>query len=166
MISKYNPKYKREAKSKDKFEKIKSEVKEKFDQEHTFKPQVNYVFTVKDKYNESKEDVYKRLSTPKIVEINKRLKEKDVIESQKMSEECTFKPKISLKNETNDREKVTTRLYKLAEQMREKREKMKREHQDNEVGKYSFNPQTDENSKQLMLKYGNKPLHERVYIIL
>jgi hypothetical protein len=165
MSKEYNPKYKRD-KSKDRFEKIKAEVQEKFDKEHTFKPSVNYsnVFSGSDKVNkESKEEVYKRLSTPKSVEITKRLKEKELNERKILNEECTFKPNLcEIDEATLSREKVETRLYKLAEQMKEKREKLKREYQDNLIKDYSFNPKIDENSKQLVLKYENKPLHERV----
>jgi hypothetical protein len=174
MIKEYIPKYKR-GKTKDRFEKIKAEVQEKFEKEHTFKPTINYeaVFQTAgiEKYNESKEEVYKRLATPKMVEINKRMKEKENFDRRKMSEECTFKPNIKtvtnevlVDNDNQARERVESRLYKLAEQMKEKREKLKRDHQNNLVNEYSFNPKIDENSKQLLLKYENKPLHERVYI--
>jgi hypothetical protein len=106
-----------------------------------------------------------------MVEINKRMKEKENFDRRKMSEECTFKPNIKtvsnevlVDNDNQARERVESRLYKLAEQMKEKREKLKRDHQNNLVNEYSFNPKIDENSKQLLLKYENKPLHERVYI--
>lgn len=170
MIKEYNPKYK----SKERFEKIKSEVEKKFEQEHTFKPNINYtnVFSNVEKYNESKEDVYKRLSQPKTIEINKRMKEKESADRQKMREECTFKPNANTKEETVERdeervarEKVENRLYKLAEQMKEKREKLKREHQDNLIKDYSFSPGINETSKKLVLKYEKKPLHERVSLI-
>ena len=166
MIKEYNPKYKRD-KSKEKFQKIKAEVQEKFETEHTFKPNINYanVFTNCDKYNESKEDLYKRLSTPKIIELNKRLKEKEVEDNKKISEECTFKPILKaniLDNEDMFKEKVENRLYKLAEQMKEKREKLKREYQDNIIKDYSFAPNIDMNSKHLMLKYEtHRPIHQR-----
>jgi len=166
MVKAYNPKYKRE-KSKEKFEKLKAEVEEKFAKEHTFKPNLNYdkVFSAVDREVESREEIYKRLSTPKIVEINKRIKEKEVIDKQKMTEECTFKPNIGNKEllkENEDKEKVENRLFKLAEQMKEKREKLKREYQDNLVKDFSFTPRINETSQQLMLKYEDKkPLHER-----
>jgi hypothetical protein len=169
MIKEYNPKYKRE-KSRDKFEKIKSEMEKKFEEEHSFKPNVNYanIFTAVDRSPESKEEFYKRLSTPKIVDISKKMKEKEIQEIQKQSEICTFKPNINSSNAMventtkNESEVVTNRLYKLAEQMKEKREKLKREYQDNIIKDYSFKPEIDQNSKQLLLKYEKKPLHERV----
>lgn len=170
MKGKYDPKYKKE-KSKEKFEKLKEEIQQKFELEHTFKPRINYNFSAaKEKSRESRDEIYKRLSTPKIVEINKRLREKEQIESLKMKEECPFKPKISNKNELFEEsaeknpkpDKITARLYKLAEQMKEKREKLKREHQESEVGNYSFAPNIDEYSKKLVMKYQNKPIHERV----
>jgi len=172
MKGKYDPKYKKE-KSKEKFEKLKEEMQQKFELEHTFKPRINYNFSaVKEKSRESKDEIYKRLSTPKILEINKRLREKEEIDNLKMKEECTFKPKIANKNDLFDEsaeknqnqkpDKITSRLYKLAEQMKEKREKLKREHQESEVGNYSFAPNIDEYSKKLVMKYQNKPIHERV----
>ncbi len=170
MKGKYDPKYKRE-KSMDKFIKLKEEVKQKFELEHTFKPKINYNFSAaKDKSRESRDEIYKRLSTPKIIEINKRLREKEQKDNLKMKEECTFKPMITNKNDLFDEsieknpkpDKITARLYKLAEQMKEKREKMKREHQESEVGNYSYAPHIDEYSKKLVMKYQNKPIHERV----
>jgi len=174
MKGKYDPKYKKE-KSKEKFEKLKDEIKQKFEIEHTFKPSINYNFSaVKEKTRESKDEIYKRLSTPKILEINKRQREKEQLDNLKMREECTFKPKISNKNEILDEsiekdakpDKITARLYKLAEQMKEKREKLKREQQEAEVGNYSFAPNIDEYSKKLLMKYQNKPIHERVKSLL
>ena len=91
MKNKYIPKYN---KHEEKFEKLKSDIEEKFQKECSFNPKINYNFSSRDR-NESKEDVYKRLSTPKIVEIQKRQKENEAIELKKMSEVCTFKPKIN-----------------------------------------------------------------------
>ncbi len=88
-----------------------------------------------------------------------------------MKEECPFKPKICNQNELFEEiaiekharpDKITARLYKLAEQMKEKREKLKREQQESEVGNYSFAPNIDDYSKKLVMKYQNKPIHERV----
>jgi hypothetical protein len=163
MSNMYNPKYKKHEKSKEKFEKIKTELQEKFDNEHTFKPQTNYNFiTNKDKYNESKDEVYKRLSVPKILEVNKRLREKSILDAKILAEQCTFKPNADKPREVSaDREKVSNRLYKLAEQMKDKREKLKKEYQDSQA-QFSFKPEIDETSKQLVLKYEHKPLYERV----
>lgn len=170
MKGKYDPKYKKE-KSKEKFEKLKEEMQNKFETEYTFKPRINYNFSAaKEKSRESRDEIYRRLSTPKIIEINKRLREKEQIDNLRMKEECTFKPKIFNNNELFEKssekktkpDKITARLYKLAEQMKEKREKLKREHQESEVGNYSYAPNIDEYSKKLVMKYQNKPIHERV----
>lgn len=164
MVNKYNPKYKREDISKEKFEKIKSEVHDKFEKEHTFKPQINYQFTQQFRSNECKDELYKRLSTPKTVIINKREKEKCIQDEKKFKQECPFRPQIDKNKETSlEREQVSTRLFKLAEQMKEKREKLKREYQENVLNSCSFTPNIDETSKQLMLKYGNTPLYNRVH---
>jgi len=140
--------------------------------EHTFKPKINYNFSRKERQRESREDYFKKLSTPKTIEITKRLREKEHIDSLKMKEECPFRPNIRKKNNNLDDDydentqkrpdKITNRLHKLAQQMKEKREKMKREHQESEIGNYSFAPNIDEYSKKLVMKYQNKPIHERV----
>jgi len=143
-------------------------VQEKFNRDHPFKPKIKLINS--DCKYETSEDKYKRLSTPKSVEINRRLKKKELDDRIKLNEECTFKPYIGKEERENsnnqghnrDREKVESRLYKLAEQLKEKREKLKREFQENSIKEFSFNPKIDENSKQLLLKYENKPLHERV----
>jgi len=46
--------------------------------------------------------------------------------------------------------------------MKEKREKMRREMQENIANEYSFTPEINETSKYLAQKYENGPLHERV----
>ena len=48
--------------------------------------------------------------------------------------------------------------------MKEKREKLKRDQQENEIGNYSFAPNIDDYSKKLVMKYEKKPIHERVFI--
>ena len=172
MKNKHESKYKKE-KSNEKFEKLKEEIQEKFHVEHTFKPKINYNFSRKDRQQrESKEEYYKKLSTPKTIEITKRLREKEHIDNLKMKEECPFRPNTHYRNNNFDDDyydnkkikpdKVTNRLHKLAEQLKEKREKMKREHQENEFANYSFAPNIDEYSKKLVMKYQNKPIHERV----
>jgi len=68
-------------------------------------------------------------------------------------------------NESQD-EKVQNRLFKLGEIMKEKREKMRREIQENIANEYSFTPEINETSKHLALKYENAPIHERVINLL
>lgn len=161
MIKKYNPRYK----SKERFEKIKLEVEEKFASEHTFKPITNYAFENLERKRESKDEIYRRLSVPKTIEVNNRIKSKEVSEYEKMKEDCSFKPKLNkVSNEitkASRQELVSTRLHKLAEKMREKREKMKREYQEDIVKNLSFKPEIDEKSKHLMLKYEKKPIYQR-----
>jgi hypothetical protein len=178
MKNKYIPKYN---KHEEKFEKLKSEIEEKFQKECSFNPKINTNFQSNKDKAESKDDLYKRLSTPKIVEIQKRQKENELIELKKLSEVCTFKPKISDNNtnyqkkintvgevlpEDSNAERVQDRLLRYAEEIKEKKEKLKQENQENLSKKFSFNPEINETSKQLMLKYGNTPLHERVLYYL
>lgn len=174
MINKYEPKYKK-SKSKDKFDKIKKEIKDKFEQEHTFTPNINYNFhSTKEKNNEKQNEFYNRLSAPKTIEFNKRQKEKEHEEHKKFQSECTFQPNINNNNlDSNhlrnsqtsmksDSKKVSDRLYKLADQLKEKREKQKREYQDYMLQGITFAPVINESSKQMLQKYDSKPLHERV----
>lgn len=167
MINRYRPKYKNE-KSVDRFEKIKEEVRQKFEKEHTFKPQIDYNFTNRERVDENRDELYRRLSVPKTLESNKRQILKQQQDLEKMSQECTFQPNINTKFVKESiapaPERVTSRLYKLAEQLKEKREKLKREHQEDIQSSYTFTPVIGENSKQMMLKYDNRPLHQRVKI--
>jgi hypothetical protein len=172
MINKYNPKYKRD-KSKDKFEKIKKEAQEKFEKEHTFKPNINYNFSNnRDKSDENKDEFYRRLSVPKTIQVNKRLQEKEYYDKQRMKEECTFQPNIEdntpykKSNTSNiEPEKISNRLFKLAEQLKEKREKLKREHEEKSVNSHTYAPHISDKSKSLLIKYENQPpIYERVII--
>jgi hypothetical protein len=171
MIKEYKPKYHREI-SQEKFNKIKSDIERRFEEEHPFKPTVNYSTfftpTIDKIQSENKEEFYKRLSSPKSLEINQRLKEKEMIDSKKFEVECTFKPnpEKSKEGKFRDSEHVTNRLHKLAEQLKEKREKLKREYEENVYENYSFKPEIDKNSKQLMVKYETRPIHERVNNII
>jgi hypothetical protein len=166
MIKEYKPKYHREI-SQEKFQKIKSDIEKRFEDEHPFRPNLNYatVFNTNvERYPESKEEFFKRLSSPKTIEINKRLKEKEIKESQKFGEVCTFKPNPHKEKTFRESEQVTERLHKLADQLREKREKLKREYNENVCENFTFKPEIDKNSKQLMLKYETRPIHERVKV--
>ena len=182
MKNKYIPKYN---KQEEKLTKLKGEIEEKFKTECSFNPKINSNFLSNKDRGENKEDVFKRLSTPKIVEIQKRQKENEVIELKRLSEVCTFKPKISenpiltgvgkkfntvgevLPEEQNvEKEAVQDRLLRFAGEIKEKRERLKQENQENLAKQYSFNPEINETSKQLVLKYGNVPLHERYHEIM
>lgn len=177
-----NIKYK--SKSKEKFNKIKEEAQKKFDSEHTFQPKVNYTFNKSQATREygGNEDMINRLATPKLMQINERLKHKEDQERLKMQVECTFQPSISstsrnivskkaehysqdFKMDSYNNSKpglVNERLFKISEQLREKREKLKREYEENIEKEYSFTPTIHENSKNLMKKYHNQqPIHVR-----
>lgn len=180
------------SKSKEKFEKLKEEIKEKFHTEHTFTPTTNYTFSkakVKRDFG-NQDDFYRRLSTPKLNIFNKRLKEKEERDSSLVKNECTFHPSISKtsrnivnqklkdidntvsysKNKNNTMYQyenykkglVNERLFKLSEQLREKREKLKREYQEKVEKEFSYTPVIYETSKNMMKKYQNQPpLYER-----
>jgi len=99
-------------------------------------------------------------------------KENDIIEGKKFKEVCTFKPKISEKpnvfsQEVDiEKEEVQDRLLRKAQEQKEKKEKIKKETSDQLINQYSFNPKIDEKSKQLVVKYGNIPIHERYQEIM
>jgi len=75
MANQYNPKYRE--KSNEKFNRIKSEVEIKLREECSFKPKLSDFANKMENKNESKDDLYKRLATPKSIEIQKRQKEKE-----------------------------------------------------------------------------------------
>jgi hypothetical protein len=92
MIKEYKPKFHREI-SQDKFQKIKGDIEKRFEVEHPFKPNLNYQSLFEpniEKFPESKKEFFRRLASPKTIEINKRLQEKEIIDSQKFVTECTF----------------------------------------------------------------------------
>lgn len=156
-------KYK-ENKSKEKFKRLKEEVQQKFALEHPFKPRINYDFSKANltRNQGSKDDIYKRLSTPKLIQQNTRLKEREELEQKRLKEECPFQPNAHKQGKTDIKSNVNDRLYRLSEQLREKREKLRREFQENENREFTFTPNIDEKSKNLMLKYSNKiPIYER-----
>jgi len=79
MANQYNPKYRE--RSNEKFNRIKSEQEIKMREECTFKPKLSEYANKMEKKNEGKDELIKRLATPKIVEIQKRQKEKEAAEA-------------------------------------------------------------------------------------
>ena len=148
------------AKSKEKFKNIQLEVNKKFKEEHPFQPKIN---TKKNNSNtkiikETKEEKYIRLSRPKIFEV-KGIHLLKTEESKLQTPNKINKIKSHNKNDTNQ---ISNRLYKLHQQIKEKKEQVKKIFDKKELDKCSFNPEINNVSKKIMKKtYNNLPFNER-----
>ena len=137
------------SKSKEKFKKIKIEINNKFKEDCPFKPKINN--TTKNIIKETKEEKYKRLSRPKIFEI----KGKHMIKTE---EEKLYTPKNINQIKSNkiiNANEVSNRLYKLHQQIKDKKEQVKKIFEKKEMDKCSFNPEINNVSKKIMKKTNN-----------
>ncbi len=171
-ISNHAPKYKniqpriysssKSSKTNEKFRTMKIELEQKFIKEHPFKPQIQpniQIFR-----EETEKEKIERLSKPKTIEINERIKIREKIENDEINNEKNFYPNNILNNNKINPKTVSDRLYNLHNQLKIKREKLKREFEDNDIKQYSFAPEINEKSKIIMNKYNNnnnKNLYER-----
>ena len=171
-ISNHAPKYKniqpriysssKSSKTNEKFRTMKKELEQKFIKEHPFKPQIQpniQIFR-----EETEKEKIERLSKPKTIEINERIKIREKIENDEINNEKNFYPNNILNNNKINPKTVSDRLYNLHNQLKIKREKLKREFEDNDIKQYSFAPEINEKSKIIMNKYNNnnnKNLYER-----
>ena len=117
------------SKSKEKFKKIKIEINNKFKEDCPFKPKINN--TTKNIIKETKEEKYKRLSRPKIFEI----KGKHMIKTE---EEKLYTPKNINQIKSNkiiNANEVSNRLYKLHQQIKDKKEQVKKIFEKKEMDK-------------------------------
>ena len=146
-------------KSKEKFKNIQIEINNKFKEEHPFKPKINSnKNNFKNKLNETNEEKYTRLSRPKIFQIkgNHMIK----TEETKLQTEDNIN-KLKLLNKINPKE-VSNRLYKLHQQIKEKKAQVKKIFEKKELDKCSFNPEINNVSKKLVNKtYNNLSFNER-----
>lgn len=165
----YIPKYKTnkaKSKSKERYEIMKKEIADKFKQDHPFKPTISpsskVLNTIK---KESESERLARLSRPKTIEVNERMRQKELNEQKALSK-SPFKNNYSnyysgVNHKVNPSE-VSNKLFKLHQQMKEKKEKLKREYEDKIIQDYSFAPQINPQSKILMNKYDNNiDIYER-----
>ena len=146
-------------KSKEKFKNIQIEINNKFKKEHPFKPKINSNKN-RSKINiqETKEEKYTRLSRPKIFEI-KGIHMIKTEESKLQTEDNINKIKPLKK--INPKE-VSNRLYKLHQQIKEKKEQVKKIFEKKEMDKCSFNPEINIHSKKIMNKiHNNLSFNER-----
>ena len=145
-------------KSKEKYNKIKLEINNKFKKEHPFKPNIisKYNKNVnKTNINETEEERYYRLSRPKTYEI----KGKHLLkaEEDKLNNKNN---KINI-NKINPKE-VSNRLYKLHQQIKNKKEQVQKIFEEKQLNKCSFAPEINNYSKKIMNKINNKvPFNER-----
>ena len=141
-------------KSKEKYKNIKIEINNKVKEEHPFKPKINSSKNkIKNKLiMETKEEKYIRLSRPKIFEI-KGIHMIKTEESKLQTEDNINKKKKSI-NKINPKE-VSNRLYKLHQQIKDKKEQVKKIFEKKELDKCSFYPEINTVSKKIMNKTSN-----------
>ena len=121
-------------KSKERYEMMKKDLENKFIKEHPFQPQIHSGINI-NRY-ETEEERLNRLSKPKTIQITERMKQKEFNEEEKFREENNNYPNNVRKNV--DPQKVSNRLYKLHEQIKENKEKLKREFEDSKLKECSF----------------------------
>ena len=129
---KYVPKYKntsssrppsnyeqRRTKSKanERIENMKKEIDEKFKQEHPFKPTITS--SVHLGRFESESERIARLSRPKTIEINQRMRQKEIEEQREISSN-----KHTINRNVNPKQ-VSEKLFQMHQQLKEKKEKQK-----------------------------------------
>ena len=127
------------------------EAEKKFKEDHTFKPQINE-FNLPPSKEMSKDERWKKLTEPKTVLQQQRERLKTQIEVEETQKYCTFKPQISKsarklqsankENSDSDSEKLPLpqRLMHEADLRKEKREKLKRELEQQQMRECSFKP--------------------------
>ena len=147
-------------KNREKFLSMKKELEDKFAQEHPFKPKINKVnFSNKNKnkiLTETEQERYNRLSRPKILDLNEKKRKRDLEELKKISELNTIKPTYKV----NPKE-VSNRLYKISNELKQKKDQIKKSYEESQNKEYSFAPEINPYSKMLMDKYELKPIYER-----
>lgn len=147
-------------KSKEKIEKIKTEVNNKFKKEHPFKPKINSKYG-DNKLIETEEERYYRLSRPKTYEIKGKHLVK--VEDEKLkNKNKDYKLNINVNvNKINPKE-VTNRLYKLHEQIKNKKAEVQKKFEENQMNKCTFAPDINNYSKKIMNKINyNVSFNER-----
>ena len=141
-------------KSKERYERMKKDLETKFIKEHPFQPQIHTITNIN--RDETKDERLARLSKPKSIQITERMKQKEFNEEEKFREENNNYPNNI--NKKINPQTVSNRLYKLHEQIKENKEKLKREFEDSKLKECSFSPEINEKSKKI--KY-DEPLYKR-----
>ena len=149
------------AKNKEKFENMKKELEDKFASEHPFKPKINKNYNTKIKLKnetETEQERYKRLSRPKIFDLNEKKRKKDLENFAKFCEKNKKKEGAKI-----NPVEVANRLYNQSKTIKIKKDKIKQNYEETQNKEYSFTPEINTYSKILMEKYDNqkKPIYER-----
>ena len=147
-------------KSKEKIEKIKTEVNNKFKKEHPFKPKINSKYG-DNKLIETEEERYYRLSRPKTFEIKGKHLVKTEDEKLKNNNK-DYKLNINVNVNKINPQEVTNRLYKLHEQIKNKKAEVQKKFEENQMNKCTFAPDINNYSKKIMNKINcNVSFNER-----
>ena len=137
-------------KSKEKIEKIKTEVNNKFKKEHPFKPKINSKYG-DNKLIETEEERYYRLSRPKTYEIKGKHLTKTEDEKLKNNyKNKDYKLNINVNVNKINPQEVTNRLYKLHEQIKNKKAQVQKKFEENQMNKCTFVPDINNYSKKIM----------------
>lgn len=139
-----------------KFENMKRKLESKFAEEHPFKPKINKNYNKMKIVPETEEERYKRLSRPKILDINEKKRIKNLEELKRISENN----KVNTTYRINPI-KASNRLYNNHQKMEIKKNKMKQNYEEIQNKMCSFYPEINDHSKILMDKYQKKSIYER-----
>ena len=147
-------------KSKEKYEKIKKEINNKFINDHPFKPRINTKYN-DNILNETEEERYHRLSRPKTYEIKgKHLIKNEEEKLNDNNNKMNKNHQLNI-NKINPQE-VSNRLYKLHKQIKEKKEQVQKIFEEKQMNNCSFMPELNNYSKKIMNKtYNNLSFNER-----
>jgi len=143
------------------------EANKKFKEEHTFKPQIKD-YPVPPSKELSKGERWKKLTQPKTADQQNREKEKLHREQEEFSKVCTFKPQLQVKETSRDKENEQPwgqRLLHEGDKRKEKREKLKKEAELQQMKDCSFKPNLVSSKSQVVNsnKFNSQqPIHERV----
>ena len=140
---------------------MKKELEDKFASEHPFKPKINKNYNSKIKLKnetETEQERYKRLSRPKIFDLNEKKRKKDLENFAKFCEKNKKKEGAKI-----NPVEVANRLYNQSKTIKIKKDKIKQNYEETQNKEYSFTPEINTYSKILMEKYDNqkKPIYER-----
>ena len=132
-----------------KYEKIQKEINNKFIQDHPFKPIINKKYNKnKLNINETEEEKYHRLSRPKTYEIKRKQQIKT--EDEKLNKINHIENKINI-NKIKP-EEVSNRLYKLHQQIKDKKEQVQKIFEEKQMNKFPFSPEINIYSKKIVSK--------------
>ena len=133
-----------------------SEAQKKFNEQHTFKPAIND-YSLPSGKEQSKEERWKKLTEPKTLEQQKRERIRAQIEIEQTQKSCPFKPQLMPTSTKSGRSSTAgvksssggggydslplpERLLHEADLKKEKRERLKRELENEQMRNCTFKP--------------------------